>query len=105
MTAPSSRRRDGAGLVDDEPVIVTDPKLPSVALTEEHHEKANRWTLPKIILWAAIALLGAVAWTMLAIVRGETVNAIWFVFAAVCNLPHRLSVLLQGDREVHHPPR
>lgn len=84
MTAPSSRRRDGAGLVDDEPIIVTDPNLPPVALTEEHHEKANRWTLPKIILWAAIALLGAVAWTMLAIVRGETVNAIWFVFAAVC---------------------
>ena len=26
----------------------------------------------------------AVAWFMLAIVRGETVNAIWFVFAAVC---------------------
>ena len=84
MTAPSSRRRDGAGLVDDDPIIVTDPTLPPVALSEEHHEKSNRWTLPKIILWAAIALLGAVAWTMLAIVRGETVNAIWFVFAAVC---------------------
>ena len=32
----------------------------------------------------AVSLLGGVAWTMLAIVRGETVNAIWFVFAAVC---------------------
>ena len=27
---------------------------------------------------------GAVAWFMLRLVRGETVNAIWFVFAAVC---------------------
>src|SRR6478736_2896223 len=30
------------------------------------------------------ARLGGVAWFMLAIVRGETVNAIWFVFASVC---------------------
>jgi carbon starvation protein len=55
-----------------------------VALTDEQHAKAGRWTWPKIVLWVAIALLGGIAWTMLAIVRGETVNAIWFVFAAVC---------------------
>ena len=84
MTAPSSRRRDGAGLVDDEPVIETDPNLPPVALSAEHEAKSRRWTLPKILLWTAIALLGGVAWVMLAIVRGETVNAIWFVFASVC---------------------
>src|SRR6476619_428249 len=44
----------------------------------------RRWTPAKIALWVAIALLGGVAWFMLAIVRGETVNAIWFVFASVC---------------------
>ncbi|MGO1885251.1 MAG: carbon starvation CstA family protein [Citricoccus sp.] len=49
-----------------------------------HVESKPRWTPLKIVLWAAIALLGGVAWVMLAIVRGETVNAIWFVFAAVC---------------------
>ncbi|WP_051172211.1 carbon starvation CstA family protein [Microbacterium indicum] len=43
-----------------------------------------KWTPLKVVIWAVIALLGGVAWTMLAIVRGETVNAIWFVFAAVC---------------------
>ncbi|WP_449374569.1 carbon starvation CstA family protein [Arthrobacter psychrolactophilus] len=42
------------------------------------------WTPLKIALWVAIALLGGVAWVILAVVRGETVNAIWFVFAAVC---------------------
>ena len=42
------------------------------------------WTPAKIALWAAIALLGGIAWFMLAIIRGETVNAIWFVFASVC---------------------
>jgi carbon starvation protein len=44
----------------------------------------KRWTPLKIAIWVAIALLGGIAWTMLAIVRGETVNAMWFVFAAVC---------------------
>ncbi|SJN19048.1 Carbon starvation protein A [Micrococcus lylae] len=37
----------------------------------------------KIAVWVAVALLGGVAWTMLALHRGETINAIWFVFAAV----------------------
>ena len=58
--------------------------LPPVAVPEAELEREARWTLPKILLWVAIALLGGLAWVMLAIVRGETVNAIWFVFAAVC---------------------
>ena len=36
------------------------------------------------MIWVAIALLGGVGWSILAIFRGETINAIWFVFAAVC---------------------
>ena len=44
----------------------------------------TKWTPAKIILWIAIALLGAIGWTMLAIIRGEEVNAIWFVITAVC---------------------
>ncbi|KTS02475.1 MULTISPECIES: carbon starvation CstA family protein [Microbacterium] len=66
--------------VDDD--VVTDPTLPPVAVPPE--KLRSRWTPAKIALWVAIALLGGLAWTMLAIVRGETVNAIWFVFAAVC---------------------
>ncbi|MDF2989581.1 MAG: carbon starvation protein predicted rane protein [Microbacterium sp.] len=66
--------------VDDD--IVTDPKLPPVAVPPD--KLRSTWTPAKIALWVAIALLGALGWTMLAIVRGETVNAIWFVFAAVC---------------------
>ncbi|MGW9715519.1 carbon starvation CstA family protein [Micrococcus aloeverae] len=49
--------------------------------TEAAH--APRWTPLTIAVWAVIALLGGVAWTMLALHRGETINAIWFVFAAV----------------------
>jgi carbon starvation protein len=36
------------------------------------------------IVFGVIALLGAIAWAMIAFFRGETVNAIWFVIAAVC---------------------
>lgn len=58
---------------------------PPAALIDADPEALKpRWTPAKIALWCAIALLGGVAWVMLAVVRGETVNAIWFVFAAVC---------------------
>ncbi|QDW63205.1 carbon starvation CstA family protein [Oerskovia sp. KBS0722] len=60
-----------------------DPTLPPTAVPEA--ALAPRWTWQKVVLWAGIALLGGVAWVMLALVRGETVNAIWFVFAAVCS--------------------
>ncbi|CAM3022175.1 carbon starvation protein A [Lactococcus hircilactis] len=38
-----------------------------------------------IIIWIIIALLGAIAWSIIAVSRGETINAIWFVIAAVCS--------------------
>ena len=44
----------------------------------------NKWTPAKVILWVAITALGVLGWTMLAIVRGEEVNTIWFVVTAVC---------------------
>lgn len=66
--------------VDDD--VVTDPNLPPVAVPPD--KLKSRWTPAKIAVWVAVALLGGLGWTMLAIVRGETVNAIWFVFAAVC---------------------
>ncbi|GGI44104.1 carbon starvation protein [Agromyces flavus] len=61
------------------------PDLPHTAVPDAELERERKWTLPKILLWGAIALLGGVAWTMIAIIRGETVNAMWFVFAAVCS--------------------
>ncbi|MBS3180459.1 MULTISPECIES: carbon starvation CstA family protein [unclassified Pseudoclavibacter] len=62
-----------------------DPELPPVAVEDlDPDAEKPRWTPAKVALWVGIGLLGGLAWTMLAIVRGETVNAIWFVFAAVC---------------------
>src|SRR6516162_1150090 len=36
------------------------------------------------LLWIAIAILGAVAFGIVALNRGEAVNAAWLVVAAVC---------------------
>src|SRR5215475_14915559 len=36
------------------------------------------------LLWIAVALLGAVAFAIVALNRGETVNAAWLVIAAAC---------------------
>lgn len=61
-----------------------DPKLPPVSLTDEQHQEDSRrskWL--KVGIWTAVGLIGALGWTMLALARGETVNAIWFVFAGV----------------------
>ncbi|MFE5775239.1 carbon starvation CstA family protein [Brachybacterium sp. NPDC056505] len=56
---------------------------PPAALPEQTVRAEQRWTPAKIVLWVAISLVGALGWVMLALARGETINAIWFVFAAV----------------------
>jgi carbon starvation protein len=79
------RRRAAPGQPEDSDVLVQDPDLPPVAVDPETADAEDRhWTPLKIAIWSGIALLGGVSWYMLALVRGETVNAIWFVFAAVC---------------------
>ncbi|ASU58469.1 carbon starvation CstA family protein [Nocardiopsis dassonvillei] len=44
-----------------------------------------RWTPRSIAVWTAVALVGAVAWGMIAIGRGEEVSAAWLVFAALAS--------------------
>ena len=41
-------------------------------------------TMLKKILWIGLALLGAAAAGGIALNRGEPVNALWFVIAAIC---------------------
>ncbi|MFC7623157.1 carbon starvation CstA family protein [Microlunatus sp. GCM10028923] len=83
---------NGAGGDRTDSTLVEDPGLPPVAVDDQVREaEERRWTPRRIIVWTLIALLGGLGWTMIAIVRGETVNAIWFVFAAVCTyfIAHR----------------
>jgi carbon starvation protein len=43
----------------------------------------SRWL--RVLIWAAVAVLGAVALGTIALHRGETINAIWLVMAALCS--------------------
>ena len=82
----SGRGQAGASRVqrnEDADVLLQDPDLPPTAVDADKED--GGWTPLKIAVWVGIALLGGVSWTVLAIVRGETVNAMWFVFAAVCS--------------------
>ena len=82
MTSELRRTTIEADSIDE---LQPDPSLPPTAVPEHERARESKWTWPKALLWAAVALLGGIAWVMIAIVRGETVNAIWFVFAAVCS--------------------
>ena len=38
-----------------------------------------------IVIWTAIAIVGAVAWGVIALVRGEQISAAWLIFAALAS--------------------
>jgi carbon starvation protein len=59
--------------------IRTDDDLPPVAIIDR-----SPITVGHRIVFGVIAVIGAIAWAIIAFVRGETVNAVWFVVAAVC---------------------
>ena len=44
----------------------------------------HTWTPKSIAIWVAVTALGVLGWWMLAVVRGESVNTIWFVVTAIC---------------------
>ncbi len=59
--------------------IRTDKDLPPVAVVDR-----SPITTRHKIIFGIIALVGAIAWAIIAFFRGETVNAVWFVIAAIC---------------------
>ena len=74
--APSERIEEQVG---DVTYIRTDKDLPPVAIIDR-----SPITTRHKIIFGIIALLGAIAWAVIAFFRGETVNAVWFVIAAIC---------------------
>ncbi|MBB4854863.1 carbon starvation protein [Mycobacteroides chelonae] len=60
-------------------LLRTDPDLPPVGVIDTRAPSPTT----RIVL-VLVALLGAFAWTMIALLRGEHVNAVWFVVAAIC---------------------
>ncbi|MEB4208927.1 carbon starvation CstA family protein [Mycobacterium sp. 94-17] len=59
--------------------IHTDEDLPPVAIIDRSPITARHK-----LAFAVVAVLGAVAWAIIAFARGETVNAVWIVVAAIC---------------------
>ena len=59
--------------------ISTDKDLPPVAIIDR-----SPITTRHKVIFGIIALVGAAAWAIIAFARGETVNAVWFVIAAIC---------------------
>src|SRR5687767_1710919 len=45
----------------------------------------GRRSVRSVLIWVAVAVVGAVAWTVLALARGETVSALWMLFAALAS--------------------
>jgi carbon starvation protein len=45
----------------------------------------RRPTLKQILAWGAVSLVGAVAWAVIALSRGEKLSAVWLVFAALAS--------------------
>lgn len=64
---------------EDVSYIRTHPDLPPVAIIDR-----SPITIAHKLAFGAVAVLGAVAWTVIAFLRGETVNAVWIVVAAIC---------------------
>ncbi|WP_454175089.1 carbon starvation CstA family protein [Gordonia sputi] len=73
---PSTTTRDE---FPDVEFVQTDRERPPVAVIDR-----SPMTPAKKVLFAVIGLVGAVAWVIIALVRGESVNAVWFVIAALC---------------------
>lgn len=48
-------------------------------------ETSSKGQALQIAIWVGVSLLGAIAWALIAIAQGETINAIWFVIAAICS--------------------
>jgi carbon starvation protein len=47
--------------------------------------KEKKVNVRSIVIWTAVAILGAVAWGILALARGESISAVWLIFAGVCS--------------------
>jgi carbon starvation protein len=75
-TTSSDRIAEQEGYVT---YVRTDKDLPPVAIIDR-----SPITTRHKIIFGVVALVGAVAWTVIAFFRGETVNAVWFVIAAIC---------------------
>ncbi len=60
----------------------TGPSSPRAAAQPPPPKRAGA---VQLVVWVLVAVLGAASWTVLAISRGETVSALWILFAALAS--------------------
>ena len=58
---------------------------PGTAGARRPARPAGGRSLKSVLIWAAVAVVGAVCWAVLALARGETISALWILFAALCS--------------------
>ena len=77
--------------------------LPAVSLSDEERARQQRWTPLRVTIWILISAIAGLGWWMLAVRRGETVNGIWFVFAAIGSyfIGYRFYAKYIQDKLVH----
>src|SRR5665811_1260133 len=54
--------------------------MPTVTTPDQ---TGSKMTPKSMVAWGAVAVVGAVCWTVLALARGENVSALWILFAAL----------------------
>jgi len=79
MSSPATAPHRVEETRGDVTFVSTYPNLPPVAVVDRRPMGVRAR-----VVFAALAVLGAIAWAVIAFVRGENVNAVWFVIAAVC---------------------
>ncbi|WP_432572961.1 carbon starvation CstA family protein [Kineococcus sp. SYSU DK005] len=57
----------------------------AVPSPEDTSRRRRRPGPRSVLVWTLVALVGATAWTVLALARGESVNALWILFAALAS--------------------
>ncbi|MGW7403948.1 carbon starvation CstA family protein [Streptomyces sp. NPDC054833] len=57
--------------------------MPPSALPESGREAPEKSRMQSFALWTAVSLIGAVAWGVIALARGERISAVWLVVAAL----------------------
>ncbi|MFX7910939.1 carbon starvation CstA family protein [Acinetobacter baumannii] len=64
-------------------------------------------TLPSKLVWSLVAIIGAISFGMLALSRGEHVNAVWLVLAAACvySIAYRFYSLFIANKVFELNPR
>ncbi|MHB1007854.1 MAG: carbon starvation CstA family protein [Propionibacteriaceae bacterium] len=79
--------------------VKADPDLPPVAVIEPPTISGRTK-----IIYGIIAVVAAIAWAVIAIERGETVSAVWFVLAAVGSYLIALRFYARLiERKIHQP--